>query len=168
MRACAARHVVAPRMLTRPRPSLRSRPYVNRSSMLSVRALLLLVLCAANGRRACAASTPTPGPTLVAELACSNGTDARSDKRTACPNLLYFAWSNVQYPDEQLEIYNVLKSYVDATLSAEGDICTGPHGTTLVTTVASIPTDLSVYTQIVRPRTCALPVHFFSSRSVTH
>ena len=124
--------------------------------MPSAHLIVLLVFCAVCSPRVWAASTPTP----VAQIACSNGTEARIDQSTACPNVLFFAFSKLTqgtvqgYDDEQLEIYGALKAYVDATLLAEGSTCTGPHGTTLVTTVATIPSDLSMYTQIVRCRTC--------------
>ena len=138
--------------------------------MLSVHALLFLVLCAVSGPRACAAqSTPTPGPTPVAELACSNGTDARSDQRTACPNVLFIAHAPSKFLSYTIEMYNALESYVAATLVAEGIICIpGLHGTTRVTMINTLPADLSVYTQIVRPCKHYPCILLLSSRSAIH
>ena len=105
--------------------------------------VLLGVLYASGAR---AQTTPTPGPTTVADLSCSSGSASRYDRKMMCSNIL-FVNEATTYRSYGNNIFNKLRAYVDARLSAE-TVCLGAHGVTNVAGINNLPADLSVYTQI--------------------
>ena len=105
--------------------------------------VLLGVLYASGAR---AQTTPTPGPTTVADLSCSSGSASRYDRKMMCSNIL-FVNEATTYRSYGNNIFNKLRAYVDARLSAD-TVCLGAHGATKVTGIVNLPADLSAYTQI--------------------
>ena len=111
--------------------------------MIAVRFLFVCALCVAG---ALAQTTPTPGPTTIADLPCSSGSSSRVSRKVMCSNILfvneatgYFSYGN--------NIFNALKTYVDARLKSDS-VCTGAHGVTQVNRISALPSDLTPYTQI--------------------
>ena len=109
-------------------------------------AVLVGLLSVLYVRGARAQTTPTPGPTTIADLSCSSGSASRYDRKVMCSNILYINEATT-YRSYGNTIFNILKAYVDARLSAEA-VCLGAHGATKVNGISNLPTDLSAYTQI--------------------
>ena len=113
--------------------------------------LIFLVLGAWCAPVARANTTPTPGPTAVADLACSSGTASKTSRKVACSNILFINVAHPNYIPHGNLIFNALKAYVDAKLLADA-VCTGlPHGVTKqvgIGGLSGLAADLSAYTQI--------------------
>ena len=111
--------------------------------LIAVRFLFVCALCVAG---ALAQTTPTPGPTTIADLPCSSGSSSRVSRKVMCSNILYVneATSYWSYGNN---IFNALKTYVDARLKSDS-VCTGAHGVTQVNRISALPSDLTPYTQI--------------------
>jgi hypothetical protein len=93
--------------------------------------------------------SPTPGPTVVAALACSNGTDSRVDRTTACPYILFLNHGGSSYSNHGTNLFDALKNYVDGVLKKENHQCAGkPYGVEICTGIENLPADLSMYTQV--------------------
>jgi hypothetical protein len=95
----------------------------------------------------CVRGTPTPAPTTIADLSCSSGSASRNDRKVVCSNILYINMADTAYRAYGNTIFNKLKVYVDARLSADA-VCLGAHGVTKVIGISNLPADLSMYTQI--------------------
>ena len=111
--------------------------------MSAARFLFVCVLCVAG---ALAQTTPTPGPTTIADLPCSSGSSSRVSRKVMCSNILFLNEGG-NYASYGNTIFNALKTYVDTRLAADA-VCTGAHGVTRVNTISALPSDLTPYTQI--------------------
>ena len=111
------------------------------------RAIVITCLLILSIPVAVANTTPTPGPTTVADLACSSGTASKTSRKVACSNILYVN-DGGSYVAQGNLIFNALKTYVDARLLADA-VCTGlAHGVTMVYGMPNLPADLSIYSQV--------------------
>ena len=115
------------------------------------RAIVITCLLLLSIPVAVANTTPTPGPTTVADLACSSGTASKTSRKVACSNILFINVAHPNYIPHGNLIFNALKAYVDAKLLADA-VCTGlPHGVTKqmgIGGLSGLAADLSAYTQI--------------------